>query len=235
METVIAMAVLTILITGFLGVFGPTADSIRRSLTTREAERLVATLEQELATLRPGETAFGTSFEKAVDWINGSHNRDTAILLYTYKADPDSPRTVPPSGAGSPAQDGSLGPTDTPNGAAGRDFILQPAVRRLRIDASTPDPNLESDFEALSGRVYLVKLFELVPDSSAGGTLTAATSGAPGSPPPTVTITDDKAVIAVRADFFQVPTSDLDFLRGDPDYFDRLTRPLFSRNIAVRR
>ena len=50
METVIAIGVLAVLLTGFMIVFAPAAAGIRKSINVQEADRLASTLEQELVT-----------------------------------------------------------------------------------------------------------------------------------------------------------------------------------------
>ena len=64
-ESVIALGILVVLITGFLAVFGPAANAIRRTLSAQEASRLQVTLERELGTLRPGpeEDSYDSTFE----------------------------------------------------------------------------------------------------------------------------------------------------------------------------
>ena len=47
-ETVIALGILVVLITGFMAVFGPAARTIKKTLSTDEASRLQATLQLEL-------------------------------------------------------------------------------------------------------------------------------------------------------------------------------------------
>ncbi len=53
-ESVIALGILVVLITGFLAVFGPAATAIRKTLSAEDASRLKAALELEMSTLREG-------------------------------------------------------------------------------------------------------------------------------------------------------------------------------------
>ena len=55
LETVIAIGVLAVLLTGFMIVFAPAAAGIRKSINVQEADRLASSLEQELVTLRTGD------------------------------------------------------------------------------------------------------------------------------------------------------------------------------------
>jgi prepilin-type N-terminal cleavage/methylation domain-containing protein len=45
LETVIAIGVLAVLLTGFMVVFAPAADGIRKSINVQQADRMGSTLE----------------------------------------------------------------------------------------------------------------------------------------------------------------------------------------------
>lgn len=226
METVIAIGVLALLLTAFLAVFGPATSNLRKAISVQEADRLAAALERELVTLRPGGDSndFRTGFEKAYEWIRSSPDSANAVLLYQYRGDPSQLRP-----------DGSMEPYTQNGGVAGRDFIVQPAVRQR------DDVLLLEDLQALDGRIFTVKLTQLV---FSGGQLTRGAAGEITDPTP-----DDgdaaggagadgypEAVIAFAAEFFLLPNSSPDFVkpggRFDPA---RLTKPVFTRNLAVRR
>ncbi|MCU0752004.1 MAG: type II secretion system GspH family protein, partial [Akkermansiaceae bacterium] len=83
-ETVIAIGVLAVLLTGFMIVFAPAAAGIRKSINVQEADRLATTLEQELVTFRTGDPG-GNGFGKAFTWIKDSNNANTALLIYQYR------------------------------------------------------------------------------------------------------------------------------------------------------
>ena len=222
METVIAIGVLAVLLTAFLAVFGPAAQNIRKAISVQEADRLAFTLERELVTLRSSTDAnYATGFDKAYDWILSSNDSNRAILIYQYRGNPDSIRT-----------DGTMEPF-TGDGIAGEDFIVQPVVRRK------DDPNLGDDLKAIEGRVYTVKLTQLVLDAGTWkkgtvGTIVdptpndgdpAAGSGAAGYP---------EATIAFAADFFSLPNTSADYIQTKLNTATLIT-PMFSRNLAVRR
>ncbi|MGD1979663.1 MAG: prepilin-type N-terminal cleavage/methylation domain-containing protein, partial [Akkermansiaceae bacterium] len=102
-ETVIAIGILTVLLTGFLAVFGPAARTIRKTLSIDEASRLQDTLVLELTTLRDGEEINryqGDTFLKAIDWIANSEEAGETILIYKYRALPGQQR---PDGSLAPA------------------------------------------------------------------------------------------------------------------------------------
>ncbi len=226
METVIAIGVLALLLTAFLAVFGPATTGLRKAISVQEADRLAASLERELVTVRPGASGAGftTGFDKAYQWIESAPQADKAILLYQYRGSPNEIR-----------EDGTMEPFTQGGGVAGKDYVVQPMVRQR------DDSLLMDDLEALEGRIYTVKLTQLVFE---GGQLTKGSEGQIVDPTP-----DDgdspggsgsdgypEAVIAFAAEFHIVPNSSPQFVQPggkfDPE---RLTKPIFTRNLAVRR
>ena len=223
-ESVIALGILVVLITGFLAVFGPAAETIRKTLSIDEASRLQASLEYELTHLREGgekQRYQDDPFRKALDWISRSHERDTTVVVYKYKALPGQIRT-----------DGTLEPAERTPGIAGKDFILQPMVRRIS------DRFLEADLEVAEGRVFFVKLRQLVYRgegirvSEEVGTIVDPHD--PGENFANNPAEYPEAVVAFEAEYYTLPTTSYSYLNNafDPAKF---TRPIFSRNLSVRR
>jgi prepilin-type N-terminal cleavage/methylation domain-containing protein len=227
METVIAIGVLALLLTAFLAVFGPATTGLRKAISVQEADRLSAALERELVTLRPGtgnSSNITTGFAKAYEWIKAAPDAGNAILLYQYRGDPSQLRA-----------DGTMEPYTENGGVAGKDFIVQPAVRQRG------DSLLLEDLAALDGRIFTVKLTQLV---FSGGQLTRGEAGKITDPTP-----DDgdpagaadsngypEAVIAFAAEFFIVPNSAPDYVKPGGKFNPaNLTKPIFTRNLAVRR
>lgn len=231
LETVIAIGVLAVLLTAFLGVFGPATAGIRRAINVQEADRLASTLERELTTLRTGQssTSIITGFDKAYQWIEDSMNSQQVMFVYQYRGNPSNLRA-----------DGTLAPYTTPGGVAGKDFTVVPMVRRR------DDTAFEEDLSALEGRVFAVKTTQLVfsggqltlssdktikdpsPGNDPAGTVLPTGSGAAGKYP--------EAVIAFSAEFYGVSSTAPAFLKAggkfDPT---KLKTPIFTRNLAVRR
>ena len=88
MEVLLAITVVAVLLTTFLAVFGPTANTIRRTLSAQEADRLFSALEKEMSSLRADEIGqFDTPFDKAFDWVNNSSSLDSAVILFNYRGD----------------------------------------------------------------------------------------------------------------------------------------------------
>ncbi|MDB4739330.1 prepilin-type N-terminal cleavage/methylation domain-containing protein [Akkermansiaceae bacterium] len=223
-EVVIALGILVVMITGFMAVFGPAAQTIKKTLSTDEASRLQATLELELRTVRQGRESRryqGDPFQKAIDWIAQSEEAGETVIIYKYRGIPGKFRN-----------DGTLEPADRTLAIAGRDFLVQPMVRRLS------DPLFEEDLQGVEGRVFFVKLRQLVYEgqglrvSEEPGTIVDPNvpgqdfAQSPGSYP--------EAVIAFEAEYYSLPTTTFSYLSSafDPNNF---TRPIFARNLVVRR
>jgi len=185
---------------------------------------LQATLEWEMSVIREGreERQFqNDSFRKALEWIAQSEEAGQTVLIYKYRAIPSETRS-----------DGTLEPAERELGIAGEDFIIRPMARRLS------DPLLEEDLEVVEGRVFFVKMRQLIYEgdglrvSSEPGQIVDPNdpgrdfSRSPESYP--------EAVVAFEAEYYNLPATSYQFLTNtfDPDEF---TRPIFSRNLAVSR
>lgn len=224
LETVIAIGVLAVLLSGFMVVFTPAAEGIRKSINVQQADRLATTLEQELVTLRGTEVGkFKTGFNKSYDWIKNSGQATSALMIYQYRGEL----------GGTPRADGTPAPVVAlTNKVAGKDYVVIPMVR-LKSDTL-----FNQDLKAVEGAVYLVKCTQLI---FAGGELKLGTPGAIKDPKGTSASTsgDDypEAVIAFSADFHMMPAKTEAYFAssGFTTRFTNLKNPVFSRNLAVRR
>jgi len=223
-ETVVAIGVLAVLLTGFMIVFAPAAAGIKKSINAQEADRLASTLEQELVTSRGSDPSPG--FNKAFLWLRESNNVNTALLVYQYRGSLSSNRA-----------DGTPQPVaNATSMRPGVDYSVVSMVRRKN------DSSFTQDMEAVEGGVYLVKCKQLVFDSN--GQLTPGTAGQIRSPKPNTTppgpFTDaaeyPEAVVAFTAEFFALPGKRSGYF-GDPftKSFPNFKNPVFTRNLAVRR
>lgn len=221
-ETMLAIGVLAVLLTGFMIVFAPAAAGVRKSINIQEADRLASTLERELVTFRTGDPG-DYSFGKAFTWIEQSNNPTNALLIYQYRG---SLTTLRPDGTPAPV---AAGGDMTP----GKDYTLQTMVRRKS------DTRFNEDIEAIQGTIYVVKCTQLV-YSSTTQELTPGTAGQiqnPKSPGGGLTVvTYPEAVIAFTAEFYALPSKSRAYLDNRlPQTFDSLKNPVFTRNLAVRR
>ena len=220
-ETVIAIGVLAVLLTGFMIVFAPAAAGIRKSINVQEADRLATTLEQELVTFRTGDQGVN-GFGKAFTWIKESNAASNALLIYQYRGSLSSKR---PDGTPEPV------PTIS-NKLPGKDYTLQTMVRRKS------DPKFLQDLNAIEGGVYVVKCTQLVFNA---GELKPGTAGQIVDPknPGTQAASADaypEAVIAFAAEFYALPSKSPAYITNRlTQTFPNLKNPVFTRNLAVRR
>lgn len=244
-ETVIAMGIITIMITAFLAAFGPAVKGIRKSISSKEASRLATTLEYELSILRFNEESSGgsnytTSFEKSFEWIkeSGDTDRDHMVLLYQYRGDPDK----------SPNDDGTLVPFTGDDGVPGVDYVLQSVVRRMTSD----EIKIELQPGVVEGRVFYVRMVQLVFDQ--GELKVAGEDGTPGGlgeiidpKEPRENVTDylsyPEATITFQARFYVMQSSLYAYINGafklddsnNDGHPDAVGKPIFVRNMAARR
>lgn len=228
LETVIAIGVLAVLLTGFMIVFAPAAAGIRKSINIQEADRLASTVEQELVTLRPTQQLPTnnnprTGFDKAFDMIKNSDKASDALLVYQYRGSLSALRPD-----GTPAPKATITSEDVP----GKTYSVQTMVRTRK------DGEFLKDLPAVEGSVYLVKCTQLI---FKDGALTLGTPGRivdpkPPNTEPAAVDAYPEAVIAFSAEFFSVPAKAPGYFSSQFDsFFTKAKNPIFTRNLAVRR
>lgn len=235
METVIAIGVLSVLLTGFMIVFTPAADGIRRAISTQEADRLLTALSNELVNPRlPAEGA--TGFDKAFLWIKDSTgavsttdggNADNALLLFQYRGDPNPTNVV--NGAPRPV-------VSVAGLRAGQNYTLVPILRRRSAVS-------ENELKAAEGPVYLVKCVQLVFQDNALGVTTSRGQiinpqvGANPAGPFNAAADYPDATLSFQAEFYPLPSKAHGYVSGSSfaTFYQRAVRPSFVRNLAVRR
>ncbi len=238
METVIAILVLAVLLTGFLTVFTPAAQGIRRSISTQQADRLNATLLRDMSTVREGETIPGvtTGFDKAFTWIQKGNDSGSAIFVYQYRGNKSQPSRT----------DGTLQPMGRIEGKPGIDYVIQTASRRV------DDPAFFEDLNALVGPLFYIIPTQLVPKVGDTGETELALGelGTIKNPDESVAATPSAytdAVITFSAAFHIAPAASEAYLKG-AGFQNKFTlaieasssstsklKPVFIRNLAVRR
>lgn len=234
LETVIAIGVLSVLLTGFMVVFVPAAEGIRKSINVQQADRLASTVEQELVTLR--DNRFTTGFNKAYASIGKSNVNP--IMVYQYRGKIGGILRAD----GTPEPLVSLKDSGGKFYISGKDFKLVPMARRLSTSdtASTPlDDLFKADLLASEGAVYLVKCTQLVFKTGALELGDKSFITDPKNPGAAIADPDlyPEAVIAFSADFFMMPAKTEAYFGSTAftSKFPTLKSPVFSRNLAVRR
>lgn len=223
LETVIAIGVLAVLLTGFMVVFAPAAEGIRKSINVQQADRLASALELEFTSLRDKEvTVHKTGFNKSFDWIKTSNDVGNAVVVYQYRGQ-----------LGDMRDDGTPSPLESLNEKLpGKDYVVVPVVRKVGSE------NFKKDLKAIEGAVYLVKCTQLV---FQGGELKKGQPGKIIDPKGTKESDSGdlypEAVIAFSADFYLMPATSESYFTGDAfrQKFANVRNPVFSRNLAVRR
>lgn len=227
LETVIAIGVLAVLLTGFMVVFTPAAEGIRKSINIQQADRMTSALEHELVALHgpPEVTKYGTGFNKAFDWIQKSNVAapKDALLVYQYRGKVSSLRSDDNTPTPEPVVKDKL---------PGQDYVVVPMARRKS------DPKLAEDLAAVEGAVYLVKCNQLIFNK---GQLISGTAGEIKDPTGGAAATSadvyPEAVIAFSAEFHMLPAKTAAYISGAAfsQKFNSVKNPVFTRNLAVRR
>ncbi len=242
LETVIAIGVLAVLLTGFMVVFAPAAAGIRKSINVQEAERLTSVLEQELVTLRTGQggdttfsepAGFTNGFNKSFYWVKNSNAVKVALLVYQYRGEI----------GGTLRSDGTPKPVvSLVNKQPGKDYVVVPMCRRVSDSLLTSiTKDAEGDLSAIEGGVYLVKCTQLVFDTT-NGQLKLGTAGKIFDPKGTTEALNPdvypEAVIAFTAEFYSMPGKTAAYFASTAfttKLFPVIKTPVFTRNLAVRR
>ncbi len=224
LEVAIAMGVVTLLLTTFLGVFGPAQKNIQRSLSTKDANRMKDALSNEMSILRVSNTADDSSFEKAYRMITDSYDETKAVLLYQYKADPTA----------DPDEDGIFDAYTGADGIQGRDYIVETAVRSIGVDDTLIQAELAP--KVVEGPVFVVRMSQLVADTNG---LVARSAAGIVDPDSGATVTDadayPKAVIAFRAEFFKLNVNKHAYVTGGSWDLNEMGNAVTEVNMAVRR
>ncbi len=227
LETVIAIGVLAVLLTGFMVVFTPAAQGINKAISVQDADRLISTLEQELTNPRTG-SEFKTGFEKAYDFIkkSGASTPDAALLVYQYRGNSNL----------SPRSDGTLVPlADEKGKLVGKDYVITSMVRKKN------DPMFKEDITAIEGEIFLVKCTQLVFGNGGSDGLITGTPGEIKDPKGESAASSaadyPEAVIAFSTDLYPLSGKSWEFLSspGFVKAYGNVKTPVFSRNLAVRR
>lgn len=219
-----------------MSVFGPAQQSVNRSIGIAEANRLVSTLENEMAILRPGEeTEYVTSgsaspFEKAFQWIVDSSEPQNAIAIYQYQASPVD------TNKDNTLKAVTIQDLQAETSLSGRDYIAQTVARRV---SGSSGNYIENELQpgVVSGSVYVARMTQLIKNASEGklelgspGEIKNQDGGRVGD-----SSSFEDAYITVQIEFFQLPNNLAPFVTGGNWKFEQLGAPVAVQNIAVRR
>jgi len=231
-EVVVALGIVGLLLTGFIGVFGSAQRNISRAISVKEANILKDALETEMSLLRTTDTDFTTSFQKAFEMIVDSSDASATTLVYQYKADPSSD-----------AESGILPVYNAEGGLAGQDFITQVAVRKLGASGTASLLAEELQPNVVEGNVYAVKMRQLFPSETDFNILELQEESdslaffTPDLTKDTTSSSDSftDANVTFQAEFFQIPSNSASFVTGGTWDFDTMGAPVARINAAIRR
>lgn len=243
METVIAIGVVAVILTGFIVVFGPAAQSIKTAINVQVADRFASTLEEQLVTIKDSQITpdIKSGFDKAFFQIKDSTgskasgddagNPDKALLLYTYR------------GSTTSVTNGRPNPVTSLKGKiSGEHYQLVTVLRERGAD----EVLITEEVGAVEGPIALVKAVQLVFDNNSLKPADSVNKSYRGEirylNGPTLSPAnkpDDypEAVIAFAAEFYLLPSKAGNYITGNgfENFYKSPGPPSFTRNIAVRR
>ncbi len=234
METLLAVALVGVLVSIFLTVFLPARGMVRQALTRQESERITGILRTEMSTLRADETAnssqkkssFGkylSAFDKSFYWMLRSKNPSTSVVIFSYRADTSKPARA----------DGTFPPVPASKSVPGVNSQL------VTIACPMDDVVHRKDIRDAVGPVFLVRMNQLIPERGGQFRLSRQPGTIGGASSPESYVSAENAreawggVVFFRADFFLMTPPDPDRYRGKA--WSKLGRPLFSANLSFRR
>ena len=234
METLLAIALVGVLLSIFLTVFVPARGLVRQALTRQESERITGILRSELSMLRGDERAdsgaksssenqYLTTFDKGFHWLRKTSKPSSAIVVFSYRADLSKPAR----------KDGTYPAVPAGKSVPGKD------VQLVSIACPMDDPLHRDDIRDAVGPVFLVKMTQL--ELKSNGEYRMASS--PGvisqasAPENYVSQAGQRdawgGVIFCRAEFYHMSPPNPARYKGKT--WKKLGRPLFSANLSFRR
>ncbi len=233
METLLAVALVGLLVSIFLTVFVPARGMVQQALTKQESERITGILRAELATLHPHEQAdagdkksspkkYLTTFDKGFYWLLKSKSPKTSIVIFSYRADMGK----------SPRQDGSYPPVPANRAVPSKNSQL------VTVACPMDDPIHKNDIKDAVGPVFIAKMTQLLPSQNGEYTLTGQPGVIKGASSPENYFSEREndawgGAIFYRADFYLMAPPNP--ARYSNRSWAKMGRPLFSSNLSFRR
>lgn len=233
METLLAVALVGVLVSIFLTVFVPARGMVQQALTKQEAERITGILRAEMGTIRPHERAdkrdrhsadgkYLTPFDKGFYWLQKSKRPSTSIVIFSYRANTSK----------SPRADGSFPAVPASKAVPGKNSQL------VSVACPMNDRLHKDDIKDAVGPVFVVKMSQLMKKND-GEYRVSPNPGVinEASKPEEYYSKDEKnpwgGTIFYRADFYHM--SPPNPARYKDRSWKRMGRPLFSANMSFHR
>lgn len=233
METLLAVALVGMLVSIFLTVFVPARGMVQQALTKQESERITGILRAELATLHSHEQAgehekksspnkYLSTFDKGFYWLLKSKRPNTSIVIFSYRADTSK----------SPRDNGSYPPVPPSRVVPGKNSQL------VTVACPMNDPIHKNDIKDAVGSVFIVKMTQLMPSRNGEYTLAGNPGIIKGASDPENYFSEQEddawgGAIFYRADFYLM--SPPHPARYRTRTWAKMGRPLFSANLSFRR
>lgn len=233
METLLAVALVGMLISIFLTVFVPARGMVHAALTKQESDRVISILRAELSTVRASERTFdaksvgpgkySSAFDKGFYWLLSCKRPSSSIVVFSYRANT----------AASLREDGTYPPIPFNKARPGGDTQL------VSIACPMNSTIHKNDIRHAVGPVFLVKLTQLEPENKGSYKLAKTPGTIKGASTPDKyfsekdTDTPWGGVIFCRADFYIMSPPNPDRYKNRP--WSRIGRPIFSTNISIPR
>lgn len=233
METLLAVALVGLLVSIFLTVFVPARGMVQQALTKQESERITGILRAELATLHAHEQAeagakrssankYLSTFDKGFYWLLKSKRPSTSIVIFSYRADT----------AKSPRQDGSYPSVPPTRAVPGKNSQL------VTVACPMNDPIHKNDIKDAVGPVFVVKMTQLLPTNNGEYSLVGTPGTIKGASSPENYFSTKEndtwgGAIFYRADFYLMSPPNPARYRNRS--WAKMGRPLFSSNLSFRR
>ena len=233
METLLAVALVGMLISIFLTVFVPARGLLQQALTKQESDRIVSVLRSELNTVRanekshnPGESGpgqYATAFEKGFYWLTFCKRPDTAIVVFSYRADTSRPMR----------KDGTYPAIPANISKPGEDTMLTSIACPIDISLH------KDDIKQAVGPVFLVKLTQIEEHDNGQYRLAQEPGVIANATSPSKYFSREGedhtwgGAIYCRADFYLMTPPNPARYKNRP--WSRVGRPVFSANLSFRR
>ena len=232
METLLAVAIIGVVLSIVLSVFVPARGLMHKALTKQEADRIVSILRAEINTIRPNEQAlsvetsapgsYATAFDKGFYWIRASLKPETSIVIFSYRADTSKPRRA----------DGTYPSIPATRSKPGADTQLTTIACPMNSSIH------KDDIKNAIGNLFLVKLTQIEETNSSNFKLAKTPGTISGAESPAKYYSRDNAdwawggAIYCRADFYLMTPNPARY-KNRP--WSRVGKPIFSANFSFRR
>lgn len=233
METLLAVALVGVLVSIFLTVFVPARGLVQKALTRQEAERITGILRAEMGTIRPHERAdskanrssegqYLTPFDKGFHWILKSKRPSTSIVVFSYRANL----------TGQMRADGTYPSVPASKAIPGKNSQL------ISLACPMNDRFHKNDIKDAVGPVFVVKMtqLELKKNGEYEASKTPGVISGASNPEDYYSRNEDNlwgGTVFYRADFYHMsPPNPARYKDRD---WKRMGTPLFSANMSFHR